>query len=640
MTSLSLEAPITRPQRSPVGDRPEVAFAWVDDHRHVVDGAGRPLIPVATAAELSALQHVADLHGVRLLAADAEPGVATPSRSGGVAAFGDAAAASAALYAHLSGRPFLGVVPLGDLGREPLGVVVTTTPQLSYDLMSRLYHNGARPSAAPGLLLGRDADDLWLIVKRSALALACSGLGKGRRTLVFPAADFHKVSRPEGLFIGGLARNDEVVDALSAGPGVLFLHTHSTGFDLRLGPKLQVCPLDPREPTQAALRPPCLDSGRCTQLADLPPRETAWRDGRLVATAAIRACVLVLIACSAVRLRDDLLDPVFNMGAALSRQATAGAILATWRGFEAISPEGFELYELLDRIADGEAMGVELERFHRLQGSVAPPVGLCLLGDPDYQLAPASFAPLTARPPARPPTPDRAALSRDLGRLEISRRLVRDFLDVAPCAASDQERLDALFTEQGRALLAARSATPSAALRELNKRIAQRLLDADFVFERLIPYTTSDGATSLRACPTCGQPARERRLQFHVEVPDWRATFCDTCATSEMCEADLPSAVGFRSDGDGAFRLLRHAPDAEAAVQYFNAFYPALVAVPEHFRQAFWWPRDEAGRLLSHFRAPDTLPSGPLRCKVFLVQGGTFETYTTRLRAHRPAPRG
>lgn len=585
---------------------------------------GAPVLPIIDVSEASAVQRIAELHGVEVEWVDAPVVDSWPVvRGGGVGAGDVDSVPEARLYAQLSGREFVGLV--ADLavcasGQKP-SVVVARPSTMSYELLHFLCSDATQPT---GLILGRDAAMRRLAVLQRAAALWCSGAPADGRTLIFTRERFEAVRRPEGAFLSTLAPNEEIRRAVGGGAGVLFLGTHSIGFDLRLGPDLQICPYQMGDQAGSP-RPLCLESGRCTQLPRLPERRQAWTDGRLAPPSLLRARLLALHGCGLIRLPDGLLSESFSFAASLNVESVFGAALVTWRSLEETSSDAREFYGLLNDLSDGQRCGEALLRYNSQANASAWPL-LVLLGDPDYTIAPLPHLkplPLNlSRPPPPRDGPEGAAY---LMRLVATRSLVATIARPRTDPSAPAWRtLDHTFEKLVAAAFEEPGAPPplglvqafNGASADLVGNSRQGLLDS------VVARCERVGSEDHRPCDRCGAPARRQQFRERLaEAGNWWVQFCDTCGTHDVSPVDGGSLVDLSGLSNGRLGISEALRDARASVCVRRAYSHAADFGQEFASISLPWPLDEDGRLVAQWWLPEALPEGPLRCAVCLAWG-------------------
>jgi hypothetical protein len=568
------------------------------------------------------VRRVAMLHGAELQwTAASRVDEWSVTRTGLVVATENLAEPAARLYAQLSGRAYAGVAAVEELTRDLVGVaVLVTRPEcLTYETLLAL-HSGERN--ATGLILGNDAAGQLLAVKQRIVALWCAGTRSSDRVFLFTRENFESVSRAEGSFLGAAAPNSQIRDAVGRGAGMLFVSTHSVGFDLRLGPNLQLCPYKPGQVTSAP-RPLCLELGKCTQLPRLPSVEDAWADERFASADVMQANIMVLYGCGLLRLSGPLVSEDFNIGLTLNEEAVFGACLVTYRSLEETAPDGREFYPLLNELSKGAAVGGALRAHNKRAGAPGPEPFLVLLGDPDYRVARMALPDLPEVWPAPPVTPPKSA--EPLVRLVARRSLVASIArNRVPPEADAWRVLDRAFEK----LAAGELGPPQAPQRdetttEFNDALVELVgLSRQGLLDAVVERSVRDGSETHAPCFNCRGLARVQHFREHVEgVGAWRVHLCDSCGSHEIAPVGIASVVDFTEVASGRLRIPAAEPGARASVCVRRAYSHAADFGSDFASLSLKWPTTGSGELAEEFELPSKLPEGPLRCAVCLAWG-------------------
>lgn len=400
--------------------------------------------------------------------------------------------------------------------------------------------------------------------------------------------------------------------------GILYLHCHGSGFDLKLGTRLAGCGRSRMrrgfDASLTARAPACVSSGRCFRL-DAPLDALANHEA-FVDLADIEAEILVLDSCFAFSGKGGMTAPNFHALQALLHSGRNGCIVA-----HAGLPEtDFAAYAALhERLADGVPVGEAVrETLNKASDAATPSL---VFGDATMRLKqdrPRSFPHRTAQPdPVR----------QDILRLAGHRALV-------VAVASDRPR--ALVAEALRAV----TLCESAAIKRSSDRPA-RLHDLHLAMCALIrpdeahlfPFwkrTSERHATISRPCPACGAAAQvEQHAVVGVHEDGGRELlFCAQCGPL----LDVPvswEAQLFRDD-DG-FRV---SFERDQRQSWFGMIAVAGDRPGEAL--AARWPAGADGRPAVRLRAPALAVTGRRRFAGVLFSGFDFGIFSSFLPERGP----
>jgi hypothetical protein len=620
-----------------------IAYDFSPGAARLVDATGVPVLPIRDPEELARLERIAVLHDAALTRVEALPADAdvAATRAGLVVSFGADAADAGALYAHLTGRRHLHAERVADVLAAAPTCVVAAAQRCSFDLMDGLFGQGRddrRPM--PGLVTAPTAADLAFVAKRWATALLAAGARPSHRSIILPMQDFARVERPEGRFIGGAEPAEGVLREFESGSSLALVVTHSNGLDLAVGSGPYFCPFPPERRLEGdRARPICLESGVCTLMPKLPQRLDAWQSGALTGIERIRTQLLLLFTCYGVRFVDRILSPEFGLGPSLSLQATTGAIVTSW-SVARTDPAGTLMYPLLNALADGVAVGEALRAFNASERASRVGTSLCLLGDPDYCLAP---------DPAQPKLPEdhfidntrpraleehRLALSSLLAKRAIATHALTQFrvqdAEIGPRLDQNLKRYEQmLMTGAGRA------PQSEAVVREINADFVRVVALTRPWLDQLAGPFGIGGTVTPCQCGLCGRPAFASDFVFHGEVlQPWRMRRCDHCASIEIENGTLDCPIDFDALPEGRLRLRRPLPGGRLMVVAVTATIAAIVPPPDGYATVrLEWPLDAEGSPEREFALRD-LPKGPLRLHVLGAWGDRFGMWATKHRAH------
>jgi hypothetical protein len=620
-----------------------ITYAFSPGAERLVDAAGAPVLPIRDAAERARLECIAILHGATLEQVDARPadGAAAATRNGAVVSLGAESAAAGELYAHLTGRRHVNVDSVADVLEAAPVCVVAPAQRCSFDLMNGLFGQGRddrRPM--PGLVTAPTATDLPLVAKRWATALLASGARPSHRSIILPMQDFGRVERPEGRFLGGAEPAESVLREFESESAVTLVLSHSNGLDLAVGSGPYFCPFPPERVFEGeSTRPICLESGVCTLMPKLPQRLEAWQSGALTGIDRIRTQLLLLFTCYGARFVDRILSPEFGLGPSLSLQATTGAIVTSWSVARS-DPAATLMYPLLNALSDGVAVGEALREFNASDRAARLGTSLCLLGDPEYRLAPHPALPKLPVDHYNDPTQPRALEGHRLALSSLSTKRAIATHALNQFRVPDVEiggRLDQNLKRYEQMLMTGKGQSPQAeeVAREVNADFIRVVaLTRPWLDQLAGPFGVS-GEVSPSSCGLCGRPAFTNEFIFHGNVlQPWQMRRCDHCASIEVVNDQLECPIDFGGLREGRLRLHHPLPGGRLMVVAVTATMAAIVAPPEGYATArIEWPLDNEGSPELEFVLPE-LPKGPLRLHTLGAWGDRFGMWATKHRAH------
>lgn len=589
---------------------------------------GRPVFPMCTPAQEQSLRQVAELHAASLEVVEAAELPAPPvSRTGVVVAFGQSCADAGRLHAELTGRRWVVVDDVDALSRiADVSVLVLTADRLAGRVLQHLYverRDGV--AAAPGLLVAPDQETLLIVVLRAAAALQLSGRAANGRTFLFPRDDFDQQRQGNDLFLGSLAPDTDVDDALGTGSAILSIQSHSNGFDTWIGENRLLCPfaqsLSVANQEEAPL---CAENHRCSRFPSYPSIDSLRHKGWLVPLSAPRARILLAYSCGILKVTEDLIHPRHSLGLQLSLNAHLGALITTWHT-ERDDPTRTALNGLINALSRGVPVGEAVASFAATPLARHYATSLCVLGDPDYRIAPMEQA---------PPLPEPVWQSRDWRPIPVEGSpapRARQLIDGIRVALDDGANLPAeRVTSCVEALtLVATSPNPTPAdIASASRAAADLIARWPWLDDFLASKGRLGPSEDRHRCGSCGAPARRYEVAFDpsLEVAHRAVLDCTSCGEIR----NLPAGSALRLDGrrlsEGRLALLGVPPDAVASVSYLSFEYSASLTLP--------WPEQD-GRLVESIDVPAVLPAGPILCKIVVSWGLEVALVGARFRRTR-----
>jgi hypothetical protein len=403
----------------------------------------------------------------------------------------------AELYAELTGR---GAIAPGCEDAPPPEVVAIAPADITSTWL-----RGQAPTLPQGLLvLGPEDDPLTGLIgakiarcRQPPASAVMLDPGRGRAFLrPVQAASFEQTTAAAAL------------PALPAERGILVLATHSDGVDALLAPgELTLCPREGWSRRGSDSAPPCARLRRCHR------HELSFEDNRLVERTldprALRAFVLVLAACNALRVEPERHDAGGAYGWSLMAsllRARVGSVTVLGVGLHLDLADGHRalVAELLAGTGVGRAVAEENRR--------NPEGRMVLIGDPAVSFPPGPGSAEAAPPPAC-----------EVGVSAAGARFLAAYLAEAVDAAASPDQITAAASAHSLAAALAMEVDrqlPSPAVVEY---LHARILPALGEFLRLRGTMIALDWSRLRAvshddgeepCAWCGTACARRRYRF------------------------------------------------------------------------------------------------------------------------------
>jgi hypothetical protein len=533
---------------------------------------------------------------------------------GSVYAVGSDSEAAAQAYARLTGRKFVSIAKAHD--RVPAGrhdVVVCTTSHLTPGMMHSLYVEGDH-DGAPGLICGASSTQLQRTCMKLFARIAQENTRPLRRIFLYPLLNFQAEEKRFGLFIGGAAQRETLIDALSAEASILSISTYGGGIDFVLSHQYFACPYSQRL-TAGETLPVCQALDRCWRLSSsIATVEHAWSSGSLVPLTVLKAEVITLFGCSTVRFRDGVIDPAYTMTPALFDQADFTTLITTWRQ-EYLSSNGAYANGLINELSKGTMAGIAVARFNQSDYARRTGLNLCVLGDPCFRLSPSSSFEMLPEPvTARPQKSNESVQRESSGNVRV---------DILLEAASEALRNGWIYYKAHKAkilsdkLLAYSRCDKQAPLSAEDQAADVDLALLDFLapvpwFERFRPVYRIEEVREDVKCPVCLAPARILYLSFpQYKGASWRVFICACCG-----ECMLPAEWKVVLDlgrVDQRLVFVSGIPAGAKVLFTINDFYGWQDPVCTEYGKT------ETAAGLYEFRIPLELPPLPLRCNILIA---------------------
>ena len=526
------------------------------DRLMLSDRSGAPVWPDFSPEAHARVSEAARLFGASLVQVNADPCESerrdvAPSDAGAAGAarvvgVGAPTWRAARLYAHLTGRTFVGVQSAEECVSVNMDVVVLLYSNLTPDLLDGLH---ARDAAARcvGIVVAESADELVLQVLTRAVGGVLPAPNSGELCLDpdLPGSD---VWTSAGVSLRHDAPPHLLNKVLRFGFSALHIDAHCDGLCASLGERI-LCPMDrpPSDPDDTA--PPCARSGSCHRL-DVPLADAVACE-RTISPDAFAAPLMVMSTCWGVVPSPFLWDVRWSLGYRFLQSRRVGALVATW---EVVFVRPEMKSEFRRAIVSGSPIGEALVGFLAAEGANRTGFRAALFGDPRLRLRPGPAAP--ASPRRRSSSASYPAAAGLLPRIDFMCGVLATAQSVRPELAQTQAGLDldaALVELEPRAWSGRVS-------RELANRFRTAALSFAAAWNGAFVHLWASAVKRFelhrdgRRCFACAQQAREYRAEFSSpELPPRRLLMCAKCGIVEDAELKAPEIVPRVSGGTVAF---------------------------------------------------------------------------------------
>ncbi|WP_102961380.1 hypothetical protein [Mangrovicella endophytica] len=529
---------------------PSVPVASVDNaYACLADESGSPVLPFA-GGDAERLAAIAVNMGATLRfmapAAVRHSRNRTGERAGAesVVAYGRNDPAAAHLYAHLTGRRValaLDVAALHQL--EVPAVVIALADDADDDLTD--WAQGLR-SSTPGLILGRNTEELRLKLLATAIGVMAGG-GGGLPHLVelSPNQRSGFFAGRSCTFAGGGADPDTIRAALRRGGSLIRITGHGDGIDGDLGGGLILCPND-REFRRAEWpRPPqCRSTGQCHRTR-IPLADPALAR-RTLTPDAVTARLLIWNTCIGFPAQASFIDRRYGVGLRLATSPAVGALVTT--GSIVLSAEA-STQSLIQPLLGGETVGSVIGRHNAAADATSE--ALLLFGDPALRIAPVVAAderdPRGEARTTSVSTPAPSAPLKHSSRSGADATLPLQTADRPP-AVPLMELIAGLKGRAGNAKSAAgRSPVEAQASQHETHHAFERLVAAlhESSLESLwLRHGAMRSFDHAARCQNCGAAATCYRIKVQTQPPLTRhLTICRACEIVGNTEGEPPFTI-------------------------------------------------------------------------------------------------
>lgn len=633
---------------------PPIYYQFGPDKDYAVTGAGCPVWPVQTTAELAALKSLCHVLGSSLEVASA---IFTPhqiAHAEVVVGVGERVSNETALYAFLTSRVPRVVCGIEELHDDPLPSVVVAEPQdVNLELFDALYGrmDGDR---ATGIVCEGAGVALRQQVLLRAAAAAFQAEPAVRRidyNGFYPLAE----ERDSGITqLGKLSPRDVVRDCIKSGAGVLAIDTHSDGVDAFLGTDLMVCNV-PSPPVDVAPQHSlsCTNQGECHRL-ECSVEEALARNA-LLRPAEFRCCILVWNTCYSWIVDTDVLDRRWGILSALLRSSTIGAIVAVPGIYFNVESHDHR-NQLSDALASGLNVGTAVAQANHAPRMKHFRQYYTLFGDPRTRLVSISdsisplndVAHLVTRSGSQNPVGEHDNVSSERapmasrttsqsGGLSFLACLIRQQLarlnvrEKTAGSAWDEKYTNRTlkafnefcqFTESTRN----RNESPAIVAAKLRREWVSFLVTYGHPISNWQEFARLDELyVEPRICPNCSKPARAYVTQLIIpETEDRRVTICQRCRLIE--DAPVSSNLELLVSASNRFHLQGTLP-----VRNWDAKVRVWAQVPQN-GETFDWPRDGDGLPSRDFDLPQALSvTGVCSIHLAMIHEFDFTILATRI---------
>ncbi len=351
----------------------------------LLDGSGQPVWPLPDEVARRAVEDYVQVVSCELSDVQARVARAAPRRSDVVVAIGNEVEEAAELYGHLTLRRTVVAGNLRQIFEHGVPAVIVTNPDaLGPRLMQALYeHRSYR--IAPGLVCAENTSDLMVQVLVRTAAAHLAGASRGF-VEVYPWSDIDTVVKGRICLVGGRAETALTLERITSGCEALTILTHSDGVDALIGPDLLCCSMHrPAPHTDMARAPYCYVTNHCNRRNTSV--EEALASGYIIPPERLAARLFLWASCFGVLSQDSDPDRRWGMMFPMLNGSRLGAIITSWGP---LFPSRPEIGPLLQALYRGSPVGSALARFNTSRHARRGGLALCLFGDPDVRIPPAS----------------------------------------------------------------------------------------------------------------------------------------------------------------------------------------------------------------------------------------------------------
>lgn len=211
--------------------------------------------------------------------------------------------------------------------------------------------------------------------------------------LIYPNQSFGEVSYDKVTILGENANAERILQALTSGAKLVYVHSHGDELDVKLNRTSALCPVisDTKWQSEGNIFPPCYTGRLCTKFNE--SLESQSGDVFLLDPSKVSAGVSIFDTCLFSKIRNFSTPSAIDAFSVVHCRGTVGSLIADTE----ISP-GSELItlRLAQHLAESSEIGTAIHDFNRSQVDLGIGKKLFLFGDPGTVRATmsTSFSPL------------------------------------------------------------------------------------------------------------------------------------------------------------------------------------------------------------------------------------------------------
>ncbi len=197
--------------------------------------------------------------------------------------------------------------------------------------------------------------------------------------LIYPNQSFRDVSSGKVTILGENASGDSIVNALTSGAMLVYVHSHGDQLDVKLNRTSALCPVvsSMEWPTASNVFPTCYTNRQCTKFDVSLTAQSG--EFLLLDPSRVSAGVSIFDTCLFSKIRNFSSPTAIDAFSVMHCRGTVGSLIADTE----ISP-GSELItlRLAQHLAESSEIGTAIHDFNRSQADLGIGKRLFLFGDP------------------------------------------------------------------------------------------------------------------------------------------------------------------------------------------------------------------------------------------------------------------
>ncbi|CCE98564.1 hypothetical protein SFHH103_04074 (plasmid) [Sinorhizobium fredii HH103] len=592
---------------------------------------GQPVWPVYDRKQRRVLRDYCRLVGRPIVEVTGQPCLFAPRKQGLVIGVGKGASRAGELFAHLTGRSFISIATLRDLGvrSKETEVILGLSEVLDVDWLERIYGN-LQWQRAPGIIAARNEMALVLQALLRSAAAHLDGETSRAATQIFPTFDTRgDIEGPSTAIFGKSAPPEAIINAVESGSDLLTLLTHSDGVDAKISSHLSLCSVKTKHEDGINFGPYCTVTGDCFRHNKPIPK--AISDGHIVRPASLRARIVVLCACNVVL---DPRAPVAQEYGYLLRLLESGHMGVAIVSWSIVSLNERSLRPLITCLLSGETVGRSVATFNRSAEARTAGLKFCILGDANIRLLESTTKTCTisGMSPHRSKK-GQSVLREAAAGVGFLRGYLMNALVDSRDPDTDHLASEALVRLQCYEQLLW-TGKPVEGY-EGSAGVALRNGVLAFIARRgasVIAHDWTELAEQRRAladgqCIHCSGRLAKYLYKFrNSEIPPRRFSYCGRCHVVQ----DSPHTEDvLLKCNDGQFELYGELPRRNWAALIRLSCQNDAESV------ASQWPDDSNGAPARRFAPPRPWPIGPLKCSFVLLSGSSLSIANAPARDER-----